>query len=110
MKQTEIDYSVIGNGVVIKAIRNAETTDSILSSYGKRLHDDYRSMHPCYYFGTDQCLYLWRPKNDLIILKVGNSYSKPLFNKIISQMKIAGDRLSKLIKDFNEAEIKTIKI
>ena len=111
MKRTEITYKEIGNDQVeILDIQNVATQADIQKEFGTRIQKEYVSDAPLFTKMSSRGIWIRHDKQRSAVfeIKIGDEMSKVHFQKIITTMKTAGQRLVDIRKE--HAKPKTILI
>jgi len=102
-KPARIKYEKIASkdGLCIKIM-------GISAAYFRDLPEEYLNGFPNFgklFFSDNDVIVWWEKDNgelDQEILEVGKVYTKERFEEVVKQMKIAGERLTEIVKRINE--------
>jgi hypothetical protein len=109
MKRSIIKYKKIGNRVVIVGFENVATIGQLKE---EGVFDEYEIGAPFYYLHHCGEISLWKSQcgASQMWIKIGSKFTKEQFGEIISSMKAAGARLSRITKKHRENEIRKVMI
>lgn len=114
MKRTIIEYQCIENGrVKIVNVQNLATEKEIREELGDAVANEYFSGSPCYLEWPGRNLaYAASVKGWSFsgFFSIGYILDKDIFDELIDQMKIAGNRLSEIRKKHQPKPIRKIVI
>ena len=107
MKRTKITYRTIGRDhIIIEKIENVASRIEIVKEFGMKVSEKYFGSYPYYYFNTwtsgDLMIFFFQPQIgtgrgfSFLRYRSGDLVTNEGFNQIITQMKAAGNRLSKI--------------
>jgi hypothetical protein len=113
MKRTIVKYEVVDNGKNVKiiAIENVASANGIKEEFGNDVCRIYLGAPPSYHKLSNSVQICPSDESFYFMARDGSTFTKEEFSEIISTMKQAGDRLSKIRDDLkNKKEIKEILI
>jgi hypothetical protein len=110
MKRTVIKYRDFGDRVEIVGVENAADTGNICNEFGVDVSDRYNKGYPWY--NSIGCMYPSTKKQTVFFPDPGvpKEMSKRRFGELIKNMKAAGKRLQRIVREEREKEIKEVVI
>lgn len=115
MERTIIEYYERDNKCHITSVKNVASREVLRQVFGRDVADEYLDGRPAYWLGSDST-YLHinaGHKGYHTIYLAGKSFALPktYFHTVIQNMKTAGNRLSRIVKEHKEKpQIKEIRI
>ena len=106
MKQTKIKYKLKGDLIEIVSIENSAVYEQIKREFGKNVHDRYVDGYPRY----SSNFVVSREKETATHLTPGYAYTKERFSSLILDMKAAGARLQRIVREEKENKIGEVLI